>query len=65
MMTAWSPTPDELERLMQGACVYVELLNLRLPAPMMVSVGQIPTEENENGTGTQNESEGSGNPDHG
>lgn len=47
MTTAWTPTPDELERLSKGACVHIKLLGENptfgpLPMPMIVEVGEIP-----------------------
>lgn len=41
MVTAWHPTPDELEALMNGAPVYVQLLGKSHP-PIMVGVGPEP-----------------------
>lgn len=41
MVTAWHPTPDELEALMNGAPVYVQLLGQSHP-PIMVGVGPEP-----------------------
>lgn len=41
MVTAWEPTPDEIERLKAGACVHVRILGDR-PPPMMVEVGPVP-----------------------
>jgi len=41
MVTAWEPTPDELDRLMGGACVYVQIIG-DVPPPMMVRVGPRP-----------------------
>ena len=41
MVTAWHPTPDELEALMNGAAVYVQLLGKAHP-PIMVGVGPEP-----------------------
>lgn len=44
MVTAWHPTPDELARLNAGAAVHVRILGSAHP-PMMVEVGEMPTEE--------------------
>lgn len=41
MVTAWEPTPEELERLQAGACVHVRILG-NVPPPMMVEVGPVP-----------------------
>lgn len=41
MVTAWEPTPDELERLKAGACVHVRILG-NVPPPMLVEVGEAP-----------------------
>lgn len=41
MVTAWTPTPDELERLAAGANVTVRILGT-LPPPMLVEVGKVP-----------------------
>ena len=38
MTTAWEPTPEELERLMRGAAVYVRILGQVHP-PIIVEVG--------------------------
>lgn len=43
MVTAWFPTPKELEALNAGAPVHVRLLGINHP-PIMVDVGEIPTE---------------------
>jgi hypothetical protein len=40
MVTAWEPTPDELERLNKGARVHVRILG-EIPPPMMVEVGPV------------------------
>jgi len=44
MTTAWHPTPKELAALNAGAPVHVQILG-RIPPPMMVGVGDIPTED--------------------
>jgi len=38
MLTAWEPTPDELERLNKGACVHLVILGNSHP-PVMLEVG--------------------------
>ncbi|QRM43995.1 hypothetical protein [Rhizobium sp. BG4] len=43
MVTAWTPTPDELERLNAGASVHLRILGTMHP-PVMVEVGEVPTE---------------------
>ncbi|MEO0589113.1 MAG: hypothetical protein AAFZ11_00985 [Pseudomonadota bacterium] len=41
MVTAWKPTPAELDALNAGASVHVRLLGT-VPPPMMVMVGPAP-----------------------
>ena len=41
MVTAWLPTPDELERINAGAPVHVRILGTAHP-PIMVEVGDTP-----------------------
>lgn len=41
MVTAWEPTPDELERLKAGAPVYLRILGTAHP-PVMLTVGDVP-----------------------
>lgn len=41
MVTAWEPTPDEIERLINGAPVHVRVLGTAHP-PIMVDVGEVP-----------------------
>jgi hypothetical protein len=41
MVTAWTPTPEELAALNAGACVHVRILG-SVPPPMMVLVGPAP-----------------------
>jgi hypothetical protein len=41
MVTAWEPTPDELERLSKGALVQLCVLGTGHP-PVMLEVGEIP-----------------------
>lgn len=41
MVTAWHPTPKELEALNAGAPVHVRILG-SVPPPMMVEVGEVP-----------------------
>ena len=48
MQTAWTPTPDEIQRLINGANIMVELLGKvqdidgRSHPPIKLSVGEIP-----------------------
>lgn len=44
MSTAWIPTPKELEALIAGAPVHVRLLGTGPHPPIMVSVGDVPTD---------------------
>lgn len=44
MRTAWQPTPEELERLNAGASFVVELINVAQHPPIMVSVGEPPSD---------------------
>lgn len=41
METAWTPTPDELERLNKGANVILRILGTS-PPPQLIEVGPIP-----------------------
>lgn len=41
MVTAWIPTPKELEALNKGAPVHVRIIGISHP-PIMVEVGEIP-----------------------
>jgi hypothetical protein len=41
MVSAWEPTPEELERLVLGAKVHVRILGTQHP-PLIVEVGDIP-----------------------
>ena len=41
MVTAWEPTPEELEKLKVGAPIYLRLLGTAHP-PVMLSVGEVP-----------------------
>lgn len=41
MVTAWMPTPDELERLNAGSPVYLRILGTAHP-PVMIEVGAPP-----------------------
>jgi hypothetical protein len=41
MVTAWLPTPKELEALNAGAPVHVRILGTQHP-PIMVTVGDVP-----------------------
>ena len=43
MVTAWTPTPDELDRLIAGASVHLRVLGTSHP-PVMMSVGDPPSE---------------------
>ena len=40
MVTAWEPTPDELERLKKGALVHLVIVGMVHP-PVMVEVGAV------------------------
>lgn len=40
MVTAWEPTPDELERLNKGASVHLVVLGTAHP-PVMLEVGEV------------------------
>lgn len=40
MVTAWEPTPDELERLNKGASVHLVIIGTSHP-PVMVEVGAV------------------------
>lgn len=41
MVTAWEPTPEELQRIIKGANVHVHILGREHP-PLMVEVGKAP-----------------------
>jgi len=41
MVTAWEPTPDELERLNKGALIQLCVIGTGFP-PVMIEVGDIP-----------------------
>lgn len=41
VMTAWRPLPDELERIMSGAPIYLTILGEGHP-PVMMTVGEKP-----------------------
>lgn len=41
MTTAWQPTPDEIERLINGASVHVRIIGTTHP-PIIVEVGDEP-----------------------
>lgn len=41
MVTAWSPTPDELARINAGARIYLRIIGNRHP-PVMLEVGPVP-----------------------
>jgi len=43
MVTAWLPTPKELEALNAGAPVHVRIIGTAHP-PIMVEVGEVPNE---------------------
>lgn len=43
MVTAWTPTPDELDRLNAGASVHLRVLGISHP-PVMIGVGEPPKE---------------------
>lgn len=41
MITAWEPTPDEIERLRRGAPIYLTVLGSAHP-PVLLQVGELP-----------------------
>lgn len=41
MVTAWIPTPDEIERIVAGAPIHLRLLGTQHP-PVMLEVGEPP-----------------------
>jgi hypothetical protein len=41
MMTAWQPTPDEAQRIADGATIYLTLLGSSHP-PVLMQVGDAP-----------------------
>lgn len=43
MVTAWSPTPDEIARIVAGAPVHVSIIGTAHP-PLMLTVGAPPHE---------------------
>lgn len=42
MVTAWFPTPEEIAAIQAGAPIHVRILG-KVPPPMMVSTGQVPS----------------------
>lgn len=44
MVTAWFPTPKELDAINAGAPIHVRILG-NIPPPMMVEVGPVPSDE--------------------
>lgn len=40
MLTAWTPSPAELEALNKGANIMVRMINSSVPLPMMVYTGE-------------------------
>lgn len=42
MVTAWMPTPAELEAINAGANIHVRLLCMSMHPPIIVSVGEVP-----------------------
>jgi hypothetical protein len=42
MVTAWEPTPDELDRLAKGAPVHMSASWAIVHPPIMVDVGEVP-----------------------
>lgn len=44
MVTAWFPTPAEIEAMHAGAPIHVRIIG-NIPPPMMVMVGEVPAEE--------------------
>lgn len=41
MVTAWHPTPDEVERISKGATIYLHLVGIAHP-PVMLEIGPVP-----------------------
>lgn len=41
MVTAWTPTPEELAAIARGANIHVRILG-NVPSPMLVEVGPVP-----------------------
>lgn len=46
MVTAWFPTPDEVERIIAGAPIYLHVLGTAHP-PVMLDVGAVPAPQEE------------------
>lgn len=44
MVTAWQPTPEEIQRLVAGASVHLKILGTTHP-PVMIDVGEAPIED--------------------
>jgi hypothetical protein len=44
MVTAWFPTPDEIERINAGAPIHLRIVGTGHP-PVMLNVGDVPSEE--------------------
>ncbi len=42
MVTSWQPTPDEIERIVRGAPIYLTVLGIGHP-PVCLDVGNVPT----------------------
>lgn len=42
VLTAWQPDPKELADLNAGASIYVRIVGVDRPLPMMVSIGPTP-----------------------
>lgn len=44
MTCAWLPTPEELRLLNEGAAVHVHIRGWTNPPPMLVDVGEVPSD---------------------
>jgi hypothetical protein len=42
MLTAWTPTPPEIEAINKGANVHIRLFCMTMHPPIMVGVGPVP-----------------------
>lgn len=42
MVTAWEPTPEELQRLNEGALVHLQVVGTAHP-PVLIQVGEVPS----------------------